>query len=450
MHYAIVDIETTGGYANQAGITEIAIIVTDGKSILHQYQTLINPQQKIPYYITKLTGINDAMVANAPLFEEVAEKIYNLLKDSIFVAHNVNFDYSFVNASLKANNYHLHNKKLCTVRYGKKVFAGLPSYSLGNFCKKLGIPVYDRHRAGGDCMATYHLLKMLLANDTNDVLEKLLKNKQSEKNLPLQVEANNYKQLPNSIGVYYFLDKKEKIIYIGKAKNIKKRVASHFAGNKTSKQRQEFIRNIAHIKYTIVATELMSLILESTEIKKYWPKYNQSQKYFEPQYALYQYTDQLGYLRLCVDKKKKHLPHIATVASKTAGLITLRKLVIAYNLCPYKSSVAYIAAETNHCNCNNSCTQYTSFTTYNNAVKNAVASLNAAKENFFIIDEGLQQNEKSIIQVAAGNFTAMGYATFENKKIDTTQLQQLPYNNYINTLVMQYAKNNTAQLFYTN
>ena len=148
--YAIVDIETTGGFAASNGITEICIHIFDGEKVIEMYETLVNPRQPIPYYIQSMTGITDDMVKDAPLFEEVAGKINELLQDKIFVAHNVNFDYSFVRSQLAASDFVLNSKKLCTVRLSRKIFPGLPSYSLGNLCHSLGITINDRHRAGGD------------------------------------------------------------------------------------------------------------------------------------------------------------------------------------------------------------------------------------------------------------------------------------------------------------
>ena len=127
MHYAIVDIETTGGHATGNGITEISIQVHDGKRVVKQYETLINPQQTIPYYIRGLTGIDNAMVADAPLFSEVAEQIYQTLEGCVFVAHSVNFDYSFVKHALQSCGYELNLKKLCTVRLGRQIWALTPN-----------------------------------------------------------------------------------------------------------------------------------------------------------------------------------------------------------------------------------------------------------------------------------------------------------------------------------
>lgn len=130
MLYAIVDIETTGGHASANGITEISVYVHDGERVVKHFETLVNPQQHIPRYITALTGIDNEMVAEAPAFDEIADTLFEILEAAVFVAHNVNFDYSFVKHQLKQSGYDLSAKKICTVRLGRKVFPGLPSYSL--------------------------------------------------------------------------------------------------------------------------------------------------------------------------------------------------------------------------------------------------------------------------------------------------------------------------------
>jgi len=173
--YAIVDIETTGGYASGNGITEIAVFVHDGTKITRHFESLVNPRQPIPRYITALTGIDNEMVADAPAFEEIADVLHNLLRDNIFIAHSVNFDYSFVRHQLKNAGYELGAKKLCTVRLSKKVFPGLPSYSLGNLCRSLGIDVENRHRAGGDAKATVRLFEHMLSNGGQDHIDQMLK-----------------------------------------------------------------------------------------------------------------------------------------------------------------------------------------------------------------------------------------------------------------------------------
>lgn len=173
--YAIVDIETTGGYAANNDITEVAIVLHDGSQVVKRYETLVRPSVAIPYHIQVLTGINHAMVANAPSFPEVANDIYDLLQGNVFVAHNVNFDYSFLKHHLAQVGLELECSKLCTIRLARKVFPDIPSYSLGNLCRHFGILIENRHRAGGDADATARLFAHLLRHGGEAHIEQLLK-----------------------------------------------------------------------------------------------------------------------------------------------------------------------------------------------------------------------------------------------------------------------------------
>ncbi|MEQ8811132.1 MAG: 3'-5' exonuclease, partial [Imperialibacter sp.] len=160
--YAIIDIETTGGNAQFSKITEIAIYVHDGSQVVDEFTTLVNPECNIPPFITKLTGITNEMVEDAPRFFEVAKKIVEITEGKIFVAHNVNFDYGFVRHEFKRLGYEFKRDTLCTVKLSRKILPGKSSYSLGNLCKSLGIEIENRHRAGGDAFATVKLIEILL------------------------------------------------------------------------------------------------------------------------------------------------------------------------------------------------------------------------------------------------------------------------------------------------
>ncbi|MFI5221435.1 MAG: exonuclease domain-containing protein, partial [Bacteroidia bacterium] len=293
--YAIVDIETTGGHAESNSITEIAVFIHDGKKVVHQFETLLKPARWIPAYITGYTGITNEMVEDAPLFDDIAEELFELLNGKIFVAHNVNFDYSFIRSHLKSSGFDYNSKKLCTVRLSRKIFPGLRSYSLGNICAYTGIDIENRHRAGGDAIATVELFEKILREDKNGAIDEFLKRGSKEQVLPPNLPKKQFDDLPEKPGVYYFHDEHGKVIYVGKAVNIKKRVGTHFGGNSTRKQKQDFLRTIHSISFEPVATELMALILESIEIKKHWPEFNRAQKKPEFAFGIYDYEDQNSY-----------------------------------------------------------------------------------------------------------------------------------------------------------
>ncbi|NDB53440.1 MAG: DNA polymerase III subunit epsilon, partial [Chitinophagaceae bacterium] len=240
--YAVVDIETTGSHAAANGITEIAIHIFDGTAVVETFESLVNPLQSIPPFIQQMTGITNEMVATAPPFSAIASKVYELLKGQIFVAHNVQFDYTFVKTQLKAEGFELQSPKLCTVRLSRQILPGYPSYSLGKLCRSLGIQLENRHRAGGDTAATVALFKKLIHEDQQHHIAKSLKRNSKDWILPPNVPKSDFDQLPTRPGVYYFHDKKGKVVYVGKAINIRFRVNSHFSNDAPTLQKQRFMR----------------------------------------------------------------------------------------------------------------------------------------------------------------------------------------------------------------
>jgi len=443
--YAIVDIETTGGYAANNDITEVAIVLHDGEKVVDRFESLVQPQRVIPHYIQVLTGITPAMVEDAPTFAQLAPQIYELLEGRVFIAHNVNFDYSFLKHHLSQAGYELNTNKLCTVRLSKKVFPGFRSYSLGNLCQSLSITMENRHRAGGDADATVRLFERLLNNGAITHIQQFIKKGAKEQSLPPHLPKEEVESLPYTPGVYYFHDQKGKVLYVGKAKNLRYRVRSHFTHNGAGRQRQEFLRNIHSITYQTCATELMAFILESVEIKRLWPPYNSSQKRFTPSFGLYLYEDRSGYQRLAIDKIKKSLTPIYTFNLLLEGHRLLRRLIADYTLCPklcnmQKDTVACSGVEEG--TCNGACDHQETPEAYNDRVNQALEFLDANLPTFALVDEGQQSIEQSCILIEKGRFYGMGYLPQDCSIYDMDALKgyltRYPENDYIRGLVYQH------------
>ena len=452
MTYAIVDIETTGGYASSHGIIEVSIKIFDGETIIEDFESLINPGIVIPKYIQAFTGITNDMVADAPSFETVAEKVFTLLQGNVFVAHNVNFDYSFLKSHLEYYGYTLNSKKLCTIRLARHLFPGLPSYSLGNLCNSLGIDLTNRHRAGGDAAATVILFKKLLDNDPKEHIKASLLRNSKEQALPPNVPKAHFDVLPKSPGVYYFHDQKGKIIYVGKAKNIRSRVNSHFSNNSDSRQKQNFLRNTYSISFQPTATELMAAILESTEIKRLWPIFNTSQKRAEEVFGIFVYEDQNGYLRLAIEKKRKSANPVYTFHYQVDGHGLLRKLMKQFTLCP---KLCFMQVDNDTCigitehHCNGACEKKESAQEYNQRVLDAIASL-TQRPSYVVIDKGLSEDEISCIMVHQGSFIGMGYLPKNLTDLSRSTIQEYikPYkeNSYIRLLLDSHMMKNPMQI----
>lgn len=447
MKYAIVDIETTGGHADAHGITEIAIFVYDGTAVTDSFESLVNPGVPIPPFLEQYTGITNEMVADAPSFEDIAQQVYDMLHGCVFVAHNVNFDYSFVHYSLKVAGFTLDVPKLCTVRMSRKIFPGYKSYSLGNICAARGIRISDRHRAGGDARATVALFAQLLATDPAAV-EGALKRGSKEYQLPPNLPKEQFDRLPQQSGIYYFHDDSGKVIYVGKAKNIKNRVGSHFSGNGTGKQKQDFLRSIFSISFTECATELMSLILEATEIQKHWPPFNRALKKVEFNFALYDYQDQNGYIRLAVERVRKHIVPLQTYRTQLDAIHALQQLVDTFELCP-KLCLIHTGDAPCPGFCKGACELKENVLSYNNRVVDAIQTLTDG-ESYAVIDRGLYADEHSCVLVERGKFYGMGYIPVDADVHDIEQIKSYitPYKDsfYIREVIMSDMLRGNAQV----
>ena len=275
--FAITDIETTGNGIKGNRITEVCVIIVQDGKVIDEYSSLVNPSQAIPLYIESLTGINDEMVSSAPQFSEIADKIEKITKDCVFVAHNVNFDYNIIKAEFSNLDREFKRKRLCTVRLTKKLIPGLFSYSLGNICTSINIPHIDRHRAKGDCDATVTLFQRCISLDPEfEVINQFLNQKTAASYLPPNFKSSDFEKLPVTTGVYFFKDKDGRPLYIGKAKNIKSRIKSHF--QERSNRKYKLMQETYSIDYELTGNELLALLRESELILKYYPKFNKAQK----------------------------------------------------------------------------------------------------------------------------------------------------------------------------
>jgi len=444
--YAIVDIETTGGHADKSHITEIAIFLHDGQRVVDSYQTLINPGCDIPYHIQVLTGITPDMLEDAPYFADVAASIFDLLDEKIFVAHNVNFDYSFIHAALKKAGYTWKVPKLCTVRLSRGIFKGYSSYSLGKLCQSLQIPITERHRAAGDAKATVLLFERILSENGLPLIASFLQPHAKEQLLPIHIERTVFEQLPEQAGVYIFRDSKGKIIYVGKAVNIKKRVLSHFTGNNTTNKRQLFLKEIHSIEAQASGTELMALLIECQLIKKHWPAYNRALKQYDPKIGILMYEDRKGYQRLAVTKVTKGIPCIHYFERPYEANQMLLHLIQEYDLnsllCSfYSPSKAQKNDRTVPVDLPDLPTQ----ALYNVKVYLAIRSLDENKKSYVIVDRGRSEEEKSYVYVKDNNLYAMGFIDhyqdiqFIEDMISPKDLCSSNY--YMIQLVRQFAEN---------
>jgi DNA polymerase-3 subunit epsilon len=419
--YAIVDIETTGFGGKGNKITEISIFVHDGKKVIKEFTSLVNPEMPISYRVSGLTGITNNMVHHAPKFYEIAKEVIEYTQDCIFIAHSVNFDFNIIKYELQELGAEYKRKKLCTVRLSRKLIPGQPSYSLGSLCTNLGIKINGRHRARGDAEATVILFEKLLALDNNGTFDAFLNNRSRHATLPPLLPKEVIDNLPDKTGVYYFKDCNGKIIYIGKANNIKSRVLSHIYDKSTKEVR--LCRETENITFKLTGNELTALLLESDEIKKYFPKYNHSQKRNSYSYGISTYYDRKGVIHIVYDRINLMQSPILKFYSQSQCRAFLEQLCEKHELCPKYCSLQNISGGCFHYQikkCRGVCRDSEDVEIYNKRVKEALATL-MNNDTYIIKEPGREQDEETVILVKNGVYYGFGYfsKTDEEFSVDT-------------------------------
>lgn len=431
MKYAIIDVETTGMGVQGNKITEIAILVHDGSKVLERFQTLVNPQSSIPYSISRLTGIYDHMVENAPKFYEIAKKVVEITEDCVFVAHNVNFDYNVIRKEFQDLGFSYSRKKLCTIRLARKLIPGLPSYSLGKMCTQLGIEIHDRHRAMGDAEATVVLFERLMDLDSDDsIFDSFLKPRSREATLPPKLPKKVFDNLPESTGVYYFRNEEDEIIYVGKALNIKKRVLSHFYDRKN--REITMCQQTSNITCEVTGSELVALLLESSEIKKHYPTFNRAQRRSNEGYGIFCYTDRSGVMHLAWDKLRQISNPLAKFYNTTECRLFVERICEEFELCPKYCHLQTNVSACFHYQikiCKGICREKERPESYNRRVKLAIEEIRGESDSCIIQEPGRHENEQSFVLIENGVYLGFGYTELT---ADTTNL-----NFYRKKLILQ-------------
>lgn len=409
--FAIIDVETTGGGIAGNRITEICIAILKDGEVVDKYTTLVNPERDIPQYITTLTGIDNAMVADAPRFFEVAEKIEEFTKDAIFVAHNVSFDYNVIRGEFRLLGQHYNRKKLCTVRLSRKLIPGLLSYSLGRLCSTINIPHFNRHRAEGDVDATVILFQRLLSLDENFItINSFLNPRSKQATLPPHIPTEQINELPEEAGIYLFKNQKHQVIYAGKAKNIKKRVLSHFYDKKT---KEYHLGQETHfIDYELTGNELLALLVESEHIRKHYPKFNRAQKWPATTYQIISYVNQRGIIQLALGKTKALHDSVSTFYNRTEAMEKLEEICETYKLCPRFCTLQSTSEKCSHYrikNCEGICDGSEIVADYNVKVLAAIQSLKENKSSFAIQGKGRTVGEIAFALIAEGQYKGFGF-----------------------------------------
>ncbi len=414
--YAIIDLETTGGRADQDRITEIAIVLHDGHQRMGEFTTLVNPDRPIPPYITDITGISNAMVAGAPRFYEVARQVVELTEGCIFVAHNVSFDYGFLREEFKRLAYTYEREKLCTVRMSRILMPGLPSYSLGPLCSRLGIPNLARHRAKGDADATVQLLEHLMTLQPGLGLGKLGQKPARDPfaGLPEGIDRKRLSLLPEDAGIYFFHDSDGNAIHVNASGNIRQAALKELLALVKAGSKAPIPADIiADVTWELTGNELLAQLLVHDHQSRILGSAVEKKRKAQGKYGAISYLDQRGYLRLYVDKLQKGKAGFGEFATEADAKAALEARIRRHRLCP---QLAGLETGSGICSshddagngCSGACNGLEPAMDYNLRLQTAILGLGLPFPSFFWLGEGRSLDEIAVICVEKGELK--GYA----------------------------------------
>jgi DNA polymerase III subunit epsilon len=384
------------------------------------------------------------MLRSAPKFYEVAKRIIEITEGCILVAHNASFDYRILRTEFNRLGYDFKMPTLCTVELSKKLILEQPSYSLGKLVRSLGIPMADRHRASGDALATVQLFKLLLAKDTEkEIVKSFVKTEIKPGMLPKLLDI--VEALPSKTGIYYIHNENGDLIYIGKSKNIKKRVNQHFTG--TNSKSKKIQRDVYAVTYEETGSELIALLKESEEIKVNKPIYNRAQRKSIFQYALYSFKDEKGYLALRVEKADGRKKEITSFTSLQEGKNALFRITEKYHLCQkinglYETKNACFQYKIKECN--GACIDEESPEIYNEKVREFITENSFENQNMVIVDRGRTHNERSAVLIESGIYK--GYCFYHlNYQINNIEILKniiisMQHNRDTKTIIQTYLR----------
>lgn len=411
--YAIIDVETTGGSPSVDRIIEIAVFVFDGQEIKDSFVTLLNPRRPIDPYVTKLTGINQEMVQEAPSFEQVHQRLLELTHENIFVAHNVKFDFGMLRQEFKRLGIDFNRRQLDTVNLARKVLPGFNSYSLGNICDSLGIDIANRHRAYGDAEATVKLLATILTKpNVSRHIEIELNHGIDIELLPPYLSKAEIEKLPEDAGVFYYKDEVGKVVYLDGSKNIRKKVITEFSKQADSEERKRMLELIRSIDYELSGNEIIAKLLAHRELKKHVPEFNKKPKVQIYTHGIFIDKDESGFSQLKIHPLEwPNGNMVMRFASKAVANKILGKIIKENNLHAMFALRARMKEKGIDAKAQKN---------YNANLEKSARKYLYKYSNFFIVGAGIHPDELSAIWVENNIYKGFGY--FNPELTETTPL----------------------------
>ena len=269
-----VDLETTGGSSALHRIIEIGIVHLAGGAVVDEWSSLVNPGTRVPPSIEAFTGITSRMVADAPRFADIADRVRERLEGRLFVAHNARFDYGFLRREFQRLGRNYRSRLLCSVKLSRRLHPDVHGHGLDAVMARHGLGCSARHRALGDARVVAEFLCLMRRTQDPATLEAAVAELTRTVSVPPGIDAELVDELPEVPGVYRFWGAGGSLLYVGRSRNLRSRVLAHFTGAATSARERRLSTELQRLDWTETAGEFGALLLELQDIRLRQPLYN--------------------------------------------------------------------------------------------------------------------------------------------------------------------------------
>ncbi len=414
-HFTIIDIQFTGASPRRDYIVELSLIKHDGNAIIDHFHTLINPEKKLSDFLLALFHLSANALEKAPTFLEIATQVADFTKGTILVGLNIRRIYALLKKEMKQAEQTLQLKHICISQLIEENFSVQHPKTLSSVCKDLQIPFNAKNGLKEKTTALAAIFEQLFLKKHTEINNSVLHNIAMATKYPIHLPREKIEDLPRAVGVYYFLNHKGQIIYLGKSKNIRQRILSHFNTDLQSSKKQKMKANIYDVQYKLTGSELTALLLESDEIKRFMPTFNRAQRRKKYRFGLYLSVNEEGYKNLTISTiKLNQYPLIKFTSQWKATSFLL------YNAAHYGLRLDLCGIPTFEKWFSNSGFEEEDFImekeevgSYNEKVNNFIQAYSYIYPNMLIVENGRSETEYSVVLIANNHYQGYGYLPSE-------------------------------------
>lgn len=459
--FTIVDMVFTGPNPQRDRLVALAMANYDGKHLGEVWEQLLNPQVNLSPLEASFFHIDLVAIENGLFFADVAKQILDFTEGRILVGLQVRLLYSLLLGEFRRTTYRFQRRQICLSKLITQHFGVRRAQSVTAVCGHFNIPFSSNYTLGERLPALAAIFERLFIPTLRDGLDKKqVRQTATNSKFPPQLPPERIENLPHAVGVYYFMGRRGEILYLGKSTDIKKRVLQHFSADVHTKGKPALTSQVYDLQYHLTGSELIALLLESDEIKRFMPAHNRAQRRLRYTYAVYVYRNSDGYLCLLpallqpedviAEKKWTLVQKFAAQWTAVSWIFyVIGQYSLRIDLCGVLAFTAWLE-KAGYTETDFGFGKYGDTPDiYNKRIQLLIANYSYPDADMLIVDKGRSAGEKSVVLIENNKYAGYAYLPKENASDwDTVRKMLIPFreNPDIQRIIRTYIEKNKVKL----